>query len=130
MEQKRTWVYCRVAHPDAHALAVQQRNLEAYAETHDFTIIGITAEQASGPDFSRCGLAEVSVAAAAGGVDLLLAASLSRLGRDAVKTDAYLRWPEDQFVEIVCADGSVPQTAVEIPHELTKAGGISTDRVR
>ena len=34
MECKRAWIYCRVAHPDAHALAVQQTTLEDYAEQH------------------------------------------------------------------------------------------------
>lgn len=108
MEQKRTWVYYRVAHPDAHALAVQQRNLEAYAETHGYEIIGTTAEQASGLDFSRRGLVEVSSTVVDGKIDFLLVANLSRLGRDVGKMDAYLRWLEDWFVEVVCADGTVP----------------------
>lgn len=125
MEHKRTWIYCRVAYPDAHALAVQQASLETFAEKQGFEIVGTTAEQASGLDFSRRGLAEVSNAVDAGKVDLLLMTNLSRLGRDAVKTDAYLRWLEDQFVEVVCADGAVPQTATEILHELMKANGAS-----
>ncbi len=115
MENKRAWIYCRVAHPDAHALAAQQASLEAYAEAHGFKVVGTTAEQASGLDFSRRGLAEVSGAVK---IDLLLVADLSRLGRDVGRTDAYLRWLEDQFVEVVCADGAVPQTATEILREL------------
>ena len=74
MENKRTWIYCRVAHPDAHALAMQQSSLEAYAEANG------------------C-------------------------------------WLEDRFVAVVCADGTVPQTATEILHGLMKASGISLDRV-
>ena len=123
MEKQRAWIYCRVAHPDAHALAVQQASLEAYAEVNGFEIVGTTAEQASGLDFSRRGLAEVSNVVDAGEVDLLLVTDLSRLGRDVVKADAYLRWLEDRFVEVVCADGTVPQTASEILHELMKASG-------
>ena len=118
MENKRAWIYCRVAHPDAHALAAQQASLEAYAEAHGFKVVGTTAEQASGLDFSRRGLAEVSGAVADGKIDLLLVADLSRLGRDVGRTDAYPRWLEDQFVEAVCADGAVPQTATEILREL------------
>ena len=121
MEKQRAWIYCRVAHPDAHALAVQQASLEAYAEVNGFEIVGTTAEQASGLDFSRRGLAEVSNVLDAGEVDLLLVTDLSRLGRNVVKADAYLRWLEDRFVEVVCADGTVPQTASEILHELMKA---------
>jgi DNA invertase Pin-like site-specific DNA recombinase len=123
MEKQRAWIYCRVAHPDAHALAVQQASLEAYAEVNGFEIVGTTAEQASGLDFSRRGLAEVSNVVDAGEVDLLLVTDLSRLGRNVVKADAYLRWLEDRFVEVVCADGTVPQTASEILHELMKASG-------
>jgi DNA invertase Pin-like site-specific DNA recombinase len=123
MEKQRAWIYCRVAHPDAHALAIQQASLEAYAEANGFEIVGTTAEQASGLDFSRRGLAEVSNVVDAGEVDLLLVTDLSRLGRNVVKADAYLRWLEDRFVEVVCADGTVPQTASEILHELMKASG-------
>ena len=123
MEKQRAWIYCRVAHPDAHALAVQQASLEAYAEVNGFEIVGTTAEQASGLDISRRGLAEVSNVVDAGEVDLLLVTDLSRLGRNVVKADAYLRWLEDRFVEVVCADGTVPQTASEILHELMKASG-------
>ena len=60
MEHKRTWIYCRVAHPDARELASQQAALEAFAEQQGFEFAGTTAEQASGLDFSRRGLTEVS----------------------------------------------------------------------
>ena len=130
MENKRAWIYCRVAYPDAFALAAQQASLEAYAEKQGFEIVGITAEQASGLDFSRRGLAEVSGAVAAGEADLLLVANLSRLGRDVTGVDAYLRWLEDQFVEVVCADGTTPQTSTEILLAMMKESGISLNKVR
>ena len=130
MEHRRAWIYCRVAYPDAFALAAQQASLEAYAEKQGFEIAGITVEQASGLDFSRRGLAEVSSAVAAGEIDFLLVANLSRLGRDVTDVDAYLRWLEDQFVEVVCADGTIPQTSTEILLTLMKESGISLDRVR
>ena len=104
--------------------------MEAYAEKQGFEIAGITVEQASGLDFSRRGLAEVSSAVAAGEIDFLLVANLSRLGRDVTDVDAYLRWLEDQFVEVVCADGTIPQTSTEILLTLMKESGISLDRVR
>ena len=83
--------------------------------------MGTTAEQASGFDFFRRGLSEVSNAVATGKVDVLLMADLSRLGRDVVKGDAYLRWLEDQFVEVICADGTVAQTTTEILYQLMRA---------
>ena len=85
MKRKRARIYCRVAHSDAHALTVLQASLEAYAETHGFGVVGTTAEQASGLDFSRHGLAEVSGAVAAGEVDILLMENLSCLGREHCK---------------------------------------------
>ena len=39
MKKQRAWIYCRVAHPDAHALAIQQASLEAYAEANGFEIV-------------------------------------------------------------------------------------------
>ena len=102
MEDKRAWIYCRTAYPDAFALA---------------------AQQASGMNLSRRGRAEVSGAVAAGEVDLLLVKDLFRLGRDVTGVDAYLRWLEDQFVDVVCADGSIPQTGTEILLALMKESG-------
>ena len=129
MEHKRAWIYCRVAYPDARALAIQQTALETFAEKQYFEIVGTTAEQANGLDFSRRGLAEVSNAVDAGEVDLLLLTNLSRLGRDVTSVDAYLRWLEDQFVDVICADGTIPQTSTEILLALMKESGVSLDRV-
>ena len=114
MEHKRARIYCGVAYPDAHALAAQQANLGAYAEKQGFEIAGITIEQASGLNLSGRGLTEVSSAVSTGEVDLLLVANLSRLGRNVASVDTYLHWLEDQFVEVVCADGTIPQTNTEI----------------
>lgn len=121
MKHKRTWIYCRVAYPGTPALAMQQMRLKEYAKTHGFEIVGITAEEAHGLDFSRSGLVEIVREAAAGRMDILLVANLSRLGRDWENTDAYLRWLEDHSVEVVCADYAIPQLAMEIVREVMKA---------
>ena len=130
MKGKRTWIYCRVAHPAAWELTVQQRSLEAYAQKQGLEIIGITTEHASGLNFSRRGLTEVSEVVSAGIVDLLLVKDLSRLGRDIAKTHAYLRWLEDHFVEVICADGTVPQTSREILLGLIKTRGMEANMVK
>lgn len=104
--------------------------MEAFAEKQGFEIVGTTAEHASGLDLSRRGLAEVSSAVDAGGVDLLLVANLSRLGRDLEKTDSYQHWLEDRSVDAVCADGTVPQTSTEILHELMKASRVSLSAIK
>ena len=46
MEQKRAWIYCRVAHngPDsAELLAAQRNRLESYAKEHGFETSGSRA---------------------------------------------------------------------------------------
>lgn len=103
--------------------------LEAYAEKQGFEIVGTTAEQASGRDFSRRGLNEVSAAVTAGEVDLLLVESLSRLGRNLEKVDAYLYWLEDCFVDVVCADGTIPRTTTALLLDLMKASGVHPNTV-
>lgn len=125
MKAKRTWIYCRTAYPDAHALVVQQRTLEAFAKQHSFEVVGITAEHAGGLNYSRRGLVKVSSAVEAGDVDFLLVTDLERLVRVLMETDSYLRWLEDHFVDLVCADGTIPQTSTEILHNLIKHHGMS-----
>ena len=124
MERKRAWIYCRTAYPDAHTLAMQQAHMEAFAEKRGFEVVGITSEHANGLTLSRRGLTEVSSAVDDGGVDLLLVTNLSRLGRNLEQVDNYLRWLNDWFVDVVCADGTVPHTSVEILHRLVKAHGV------
>lgn len=86
MEQKKAWIYCRVAHngPDsAETLAAQRNRLETYAKEHDFEIIGSSSDIASGLTFeNRPGLLEFHTEAVDGDVDILLLCDLARLGRD------------------------------------------------
>ena len=62
MEQKKAWIYCRVAHngPDStELLAAQRSRLEAYAKEHGFEVVGTSSDIASGLKFDhRPGLLE------------------------------------------------------------------------
>ena len=54
MEQKKAWIYCRVAYngPDSTELLAAQRNrLEAYAKEHGFEVVGTSSDIASGLKF-------------------------------------------------------------------------------
>ena len=86
MEQKKAWIYCCVAHngPDsAEALAAQRNRLETYAKEHDFEIVGVSSDIASGLTLeNRPGLLEFHTEAVDGDVDILLLCDLARLGRD------------------------------------------------
>ncbi len=95
--------------------------MEAYAEKHDLVVVGITADHASALDNSRRGLCDAFHAVDTGKIDFLLVTDLTRLSRDLMVLDTYLCWLEDRFVEAICADGTVPQTQMEILPGLMKA---------
>ena len=108
MEQKKVWIYCRVAHdgPDSAAvLAAQKNTLEAYAKEHDFEIVGASSDIASGLKFGhRPGLLEFRNGAVDGDVDILLVCDLSCLGRDLDRTLQYWYLLRDLNVSVHTAN--------------------------
>ena len=124
MNKNRVWIYCRTAYPDLIALEIQKSYLTDYADKHGLSIVGITAEHGSGLDYARAGLCEVLEAAEDGRVDCVLVKNLERLGRDWVKTDGCICWLKERNVEIICADGTVPQTDVELLTYLMQISGV------
>ena len=108
MEQKKAWIYCRVAHngPDsAEALAAQRNRLETYAKEHDFEIVGVSSDIASGLTFeNRPGLLEFHTEAVDGDVDILLLCDLARLGRDLDRNLQYWYLLRDLDVSIHTAN--------------------------
>ena len=115
---KRAWIYCRTAYPDMVTLAIQEEFMIDYAKSMGFSISGVTSEHGSGLDFSREGIKTVLHAIEAGEVDLLLVKDLPRLGRDSAKTDHYLHWLKKHNVNLVCADGTEPQTYSDMLHRI------------
>jgi len=95
------------------SLAVQEDCMVDYAQRQGFTIAGVTSEHGSGLDFSRQGIKAVSGAVEASKVDVLLIKDISRLGRDTEEVEVYLRWLKKRNVEVMCADGTVPQLYVD-----------------
>jgi DNA invertase Pin-like site-specific DNA recombinase len=84
MEQKKAWIYCRVAHngPDSAEILERQRHrLESYAKEHGFEIVDVSSDIGSSLTMDRPGLLDFH-AAADGGVDVLLLCNLDHLGRD------------------------------------------------
>ena len=125
MGKKRVWIYCRTAYPDLTALEVQKVHLTDYANRQGLPIVGITAEHGSGLNFSRVGLCEVLEAAEDGRIDCVLVKNIERLGRDPVKTDGCICWLKERDVEVICADGTVPQTSVELLAYLMQISGVT-----
>lgn len=89
-DKKRYWLYGRVASPDECALECQMMYLRSFAEERQLNIAGESQDEASGLTFERPGLNSFLAAVKQGGVDALLIKDLTRLGRDAVQTSAFL----------------------------------------
>ena len=99
---KRAWLYCRIDAPeDEHGrLKGQKKELTDYAEQMGFEIVGASQDTASGLCFDRNGLSEVTEAAAAGKMDVLLIINVSRLGRDTFKTLDFIRQLDEQGIRV------------------------------
>lgn len=107
MEQKRAWIYCRVAHNgpgSAEALNMQRLRLESSAKEHGFEIVGSSSDMGSGLTFDRPGLLGFHAAAEDGKVDVLLLHSLTRLGRDTSEVRKYCYLLSDLGVSVQTAD--------------------------
>ena len=100
----RAWIYCRVDCLDDMALKFQQEQLVEYARKQGWEVVGITAEQGSGLDFNRKGLKEVMEAVEVERVDIVLAKSVCRIGRDVYKTMECVEWMNHYGVKLITAD--------------------------
>lgn len=106
-EQKRAWIYCRVANngPDsAEVFAAQRYSLEAYAKEHGFEIAGASSDIGSGLNMNRPGLLDFHAAAENGETDILLIHSFTRLGREMDEVTKYWHLLRDLGVSIHTAD--------------------------
>ena len=118
MEQKKAWIYCRVAHngPDStELLAAQRSRLEAYAKEHGFKVVGTSGDIASGLKFDyRPGLLEFHNGAVDGDVDILLVYDLSRLGRDLDRTLQYWYLLRDLTISVHTANSGEVDLSVAV----------------
>lgn len=102
MEHNNAWIYCRIDAPeDTHGiLKGQYEQLERYAEQMGFAEVDSSQDLGSGTSFDRPGLLAVQEAAKAGDCQVLLVTSVSRIGRDVVKTVDFIRTLSDCGVRI------------------------------
>lgn len=93
MKQKNAWIYCRIDAPeDTHGvLKGQYEQLERYAGQMGFTVVGSSQDLGSGTSLDRPGLLAVREAMKAKTAEILLAASISRIGRDAIGVTEFIR---------------------------------------
>ncbi|GAB6151263.1 hypothetical protein JCM17380_00130 [Desulfosporosinus burensis] len=75
-----------------------------YARKQGWEVVGITAEQGSGLDSNRKGLTEVMEAIEAEQINIVLAKSVCRIGRDVYKTMECVEWMNRYGVKLISAD--------------------------
>jgi len=111
MNQKRTWIYCRMAHsgPDSAELLEGQRlRLEGYAREHSFDVVGSSSDIGSGLTLDRPGLLDFLDAVDKEAVDVLLLTDLARLGRDTGQVFQYWQLLRGRNVHIyTVTDGEI-----------------------
>ena len=101
MDRHRVWIYCRVAHKDDRAIMAQKLRLEEYADTHGFSVMGVSVEQASGTTLDRPGLSEVTAAVNNGTADVILVLGLDRICRDCFEACRYVEFLTQHGVSLV-----------------------------
>lgn len=101
---KRVWIYCRTGSQDENALSYQRDILTDFAKKQGWEIVGITAEHGSGMDYNRKGLKEVMEAAKAEQMDIALAKSTCRIGRNTHETIECMTKMERHGVKLMIAD--------------------------
>lgn len=88
---KNAWIYCRVASNEHNSIEMQRDRLIRFANERGFNIAGISQDIGSGLDFSRKGLSETKQAVCLKNADVVLVFNVSRIGRDTLKTTAYIK---------------------------------------
>ena len=85
MQDKRVWLYCRVAHEDAAALENQKQLLLTYAEKKGYKIVGVTSEAGSGMTMDRPGWNNIIKAAETQTMDAVMAVNCGRIARNTIE---------------------------------------------
>lgn len=103
MENKRVWLYCRIANQSVEdvAMANQVEYLKRYALERGYLIAGISAEYGTGLTLDRPGLLEITQAVLEKQIDAVLIKNLSRLARSYVLMPEYINFLNDNGVELI-----------------------------
>lgn len=111
-DEKRVWIYYRVANADPELLEAQRNELLRHAKSLSYKVVGESYDTGSGWCMDREGVKEVSAAAASGEMDAILSKKVSCLGRDILPTLAYIAQLNRWGVEAVSVtEGIIKTTA-------------------
>ena len=101
----RVWIYSRLSNDDdceMNSLLNQQEICRAFAERQGHQVIGQSSDDnASGMNFSRRGLDELTAAVDAGRLDAVLIKDLSRLGRHRTQTALFIDYLRERGVRVI-----------------------------
>ena len=101
----RVWIYSRLSNDDdseMNSLLNQQEICRAFAERQGHQVIGQSSDDnASGMNFSRRGLDELTAAVDAGRLDAVLVKDLSRLGRHRTQTALFIDYLRERGVRVI-----------------------------
>lgn len=105
MRSMKVWVYSRLSNDDdreMNSLLNQQKICRAFAERRGHQVIGQSSDDnASGMNFSRRGLDELTAAVDAGRLDAVLVKDLSRLGRHRTQTALFIDYLRERGVRVI-----------------------------
>lgn len=111
----RAYLYCRIASPQADPafMEAQRQQLTHYAEDKGWQIVGQTSEYAAGANLACPGLQEVANAVRAGQVDIVIVHNLSRISRQMIMTNKYIRFLHRHNIVLL----SVSEDIMLKPHD-------------
>ena len=127
MNQKRAWIYCRVDYSGANSaepLEIQRHGLETYAQEHGLQITGFSSDTGNGLTLDRPGLKAFHAIVDSGQIDVLLLNNLNRLGEEADKVAAYLRFLQNHDVHVhTAASNEIDPCANEVLPDVPQRSG-------
>jgi DNA invertase Pin-like site-specific DNA recombinase len=85
-EKTKAWIYCRSATGEGEALQKQHEAALRYAIDHNLTVIGVSSDIGNGLKYDHAGLMAMLSAVKSGLVSALIIRDISRIGRNALKT--------------------------------------------
>ena len=101
----RVWIYSRLSNDDdceMNSLLNQQEICLTFAERQGYQMIGQSSDDnASGMNFSRPGLDELTAAVDASRLDAVLVKDLSRLGRHRTQTALFIDYLRERGVRVI-----------------------------
>ncbi|MEL7622064.1 MAG: recombinase family protein [Clostridiales bacterium] len=111
---RNAWIYCRVASNEHNSIEIQRDRLIHFANERGFNIAGISQDIGSGLDFYRKGLSETKQAVCSKNADVVLVSNVSCIGRDTLKTTAYIKELNNLGAEFLSStDGVIDMTLTD-----------------